>query len=124
MSDFQAIADRVETEALRGEFTDAAMMRDRDRMASLFTHDRAADARYPRRAGRPGGDPRRGESGRPRLYRLRPLRRVCRGFRRKNEPEASWSAQAPVSGRCLVAYAACTSRAWFGGLSPLTSSHM
>jgi hypothetical protein len=29
MSDFQAIADRVEIEALRGEFTDAAIMRDR-----------------------------------------------------------------------------------------------
>jgi len=28
MSDFQAIADRVEIEALRGEFTDAAMMLD------------------------------------------------------------------------------------------------
>ena len=27
MSDLQAIADRVEIEALRGEFTDAAMMR-------------------------------------------------------------------------------------------------
>jgi hypothetical protein len=27
MSDFQTIADRVEIEALRGEFTDAAMMR-------------------------------------------------------------------------------------------------
>jgi ketosteroid isomerase-like protein len=39
MSDFQAIADRVEIEALRGEFTDAAMMRDRERMASLFTPD-------------------------------------------------------------------------------------
>ena len=39
MSDFQAIADRVEIEALRGEFTDAAMMRDRARMASLFTPD-------------------------------------------------------------------------------------
>ena len=39
MSDFQAIADRVEIEALRGEFTDAAMMRDRSRMASLFTAD-------------------------------------------------------------------------------------
>jgi ketosteroid isomerase-like protein len=39
VSDFQAIADRVEIEALRGEFTDAAMMRDRARMASLFTHD-------------------------------------------------------------------------------------
>ena len=41
MSDFQAIADRVEIEALRGEFTDAAMMRDRARLASLFTHDGA-----------------------------------------------------------------------------------
>jgi len=39
MSDFQAIADRVEIEALRGEFTDAAMMRDRARLASLFTPD-------------------------------------------------------------------------------------
>jgi ketosteroid isomerase-like protein len=37
--DFQAIADRVEIEALRGEFTDAAMMRDRARLASLFTPD-------------------------------------------------------------------------------------
>jgi ketosteroid isomerase-like protein len=41
MSDFQAIADRVEIEALRGEFTDAVMMRDRARLASLFTHDGA-----------------------------------------------------------------------------------
>jgi hypothetical protein len=41
MTDFQAIADRVEIEALRGEFTDAAMMRDRARMASLFTEDGA-----------------------------------------------------------------------------------
>jgi ketosteroid isomerase-like protein len=39
MSDFQAIADRVEIEALRGEFTDAAMMHDRARLASLFTPD-------------------------------------------------------------------------------------
>ncbi|MEV6739271.1 nuclear transport factor 2 family protein [Streptomyces sp. NPDC051104] len=39
MSDFQAIADRVEIEALRGEFTDAVMMRDYDRVASLFTPD-------------------------------------------------------------------------------------
>ncbi|MFE6800999.1 nuclear transport factor 2 family protein [Streptomyces sp. NPDC057681] len=39
MTDFQAIADRVEIEALRGEFTDAAMMRDRARLASLFTED-------------------------------------------------------------------------------------
>ncbi len=41
MSDFQAIADRVEIEALRGEFTDAAMMRDYQRVASLFTPDGA-----------------------------------------------------------------------------------
>jgi ketosteroid isomerase-like protein len=41
MRDFQAIADRVEIEALRGEFTDAAMMRDRARLASLFTRDGA-----------------------------------------------------------------------------------
>ena len=39
MTDFQAIADRVEIEALRGEYTDAAMMRDYDRVASLFTPD-------------------------------------------------------------------------------------
>src|SRR5215831_17679316 len=39
MSDIQAIADRVEIEALRGEFTDAVMMRDYDRGASLFTPD-------------------------------------------------------------------------------------
>jgi hypothetical protein len=37
MSDLQAIADRVEIEALRGEFTDAVMMNDHDRLASLFT---------------------------------------------------------------------------------------
>jgi ketosteroid isomerase-like protein len=41
MSDFQAIADRVEIEALRGEFTDSVMMRDYDRVASLFTPDGA-----------------------------------------------------------------------------------
>ena len=41
MSDFQAIADRVEIEALRGEFADAATMRDRARLASLFTHNGA-----------------------------------------------------------------------------------
>ena len=39
MSDFQAIADHVEIEALRGEFTDAVMMNDHDRLASLFTPD-------------------------------------------------------------------------------------
>ena len=41
MSDFQALADRVEIEALRGEFTDAAMMCDYDRLALLFTPDGA-----------------------------------------------------------------------------------
>jgi ketosteroid isomerase-like protein len=41
MSDLQAITDRVEIEALRGEFTDAVMMRDYDRLASLFTQDGA-----------------------------------------------------------------------------------
>jgi ketosteroid isomerase-like protein len=41
MSDLQAIADRVEIEALRGEFTDAVMMNDHDRLAALFTHDGA-----------------------------------------------------------------------------------
>ncbi len=41
MSDLQAIADRVEIEALRGEFTDASMMLDFDRFASLFTQDGA-----------------------------------------------------------------------------------
>ncbi len=39
MSDLQAIADRVEIEALRGEFTDAAMMRDYDCVTLLFTPD-------------------------------------------------------------------------------------
>ena len=41
MSDLEAIADRVEIEALRGEYTDAVMMRDYDRVASLFTPDGA-----------------------------------------------------------------------------------
>src|SRR5215469_13017831 len=41
MSDLQAIADRVEIEALRGELADAVMMRDYDRAASLSTHNGA-----------------------------------------------------------------------------------
>jgi ketosteroid isomerase-like protein len=41
MSNLQTIADRFEIEALRGEFTDAGMMRDYDRFASLFTQDGA-----------------------------------------------------------------------------------
>jgi hypothetical protein len=45
MRDLQSIADRVEIEALRGEFTDA-MMHDYDRLASLFTPDRAVRMPY------------------------------------------------------------------------------
>ena len=41
MSDLQAVADRVEIEALRCEFTDALMMGDYDRFSSLFTRDGA-----------------------------------------------------------------------------------
>lgn len=36
MNDLRTIADRVEIEALSGEFTDAASMHDYDRFASLF----------------------------------------------------------------------------------------
>ncbi|MEU1287852.1 nuclear transport factor 2 family protein [Kitasatospora sp. NPDC005856] len=39
MNDFQAVADRVEITALQAEFTDAVMMRDRARLAALFTPD-------------------------------------------------------------------------------------
>jgi ketosteroid isomerase-like protein len=39
MTDLHTIADRVEIDALRGEFTDAASMRDYDRFAALFTQD-------------------------------------------------------------------------------------
>jgi ketosteroid isomerase-like protein len=46
MRDLEAIADRVEIEALRGEFTDAVMMRDYDRLASLFTADGALRMPY------------------------------------------------------------------------------
>ena len=38
---WQGVVDHVEIEALRGEFTDAVMMRDYDRVASLFTQDGA-----------------------------------------------------------------------------------
>jgi len=49
MIDFQAIADRVKIEAPRAEFTDAARMRDRARLASLFTPDGVRpQARNPR----------------------------------------------------------------------------
>lgn len=39
MSDFQAIADRADIEALRGDYIDAAMMHDYERLARLFTWD-------------------------------------------------------------------------------------
>jgi len=39
MNDLESLADRVEIEALRGEFIDAIMMHDYDRFASLFTQD-------------------------------------------------------------------------------------
>ena len=41
MSDPQVIADRVEIEALRGDVTDAIMVHDYDRLASLFTNEGA-----------------------------------------------------------------------------------
>ncbi len=41
MTDIRALADRIEIEALRGEVTDALMMSDWDRFASLFTLDGA-----------------------------------------------------------------------------------
>jgi ketosteroid isomerase-like protein len=46
MSALRVTADRVEIEALRGEFTDAIMMRDYDRLASLFTGDGAVRMPY------------------------------------------------------------------------------
>lgn len=39
MTDLQAMADRVEITALQAEYTDAAMMKDRERLVSLFTDD-------------------------------------------------------------------------------------
>jgi ketosteroid isomerase-like protein len=41
VADLLTMMDRVEIEALRGEFTDAGMMRDYDRFAALFTPDGA-----------------------------------------------------------------------------------
>ncbi|MFI6439095.1 nuclear transport factor 2 family protein [Streptomyces sp. NPDC050759] len=39
MTDVRAIADRIEIQALAGEFTDAGMLRDYDRLAALFAED-------------------------------------------------------------------------------------
>ena len=41
MHDFAHVADRIEIEALRSEFTDAAMTNDHERLGSLFTADGA-----------------------------------------------------------------------------------
>lgn len=41
MNDFRAVADRVEIEALRGEYSDGVVMRDYEQIASLFTEDGA-----------------------------------------------------------------------------------
>ncbi|WP_433734141.1 nuclear transport factor 2 family protein [Nocardia sp. CA-129566] len=38
-NDLRSLADRIEIEALRAEFPDAAMLRDFDRLAALFTED-------------------------------------------------------------------------------------
>jgi ketosteroid isomerase-like protein len=46
MSGLQGIADHVEIEALRGEFTDAITMHDYDRLASLFAQDVAVRMPY------------------------------------------------------------------------------
>jgi ketosteroid isomerase-like protein len=49
MNDLKSLADGFEIEALRGEFTDAIMMHDYDRFASLFTQDgvwRIPDANF------------------------------------------------------------------------------
>jgi ketosteroid isomerase-like protein len=46
MSAPRVTGDRVEIETLRGEFTDAIMMPDYDRLASLFTDDGAVRMPY------------------------------------------------------------------------------
>ena len=71
MSDLQAIADRFEIEALRGEFTDAVMMRDYDRLTSLFTPG-GADPPHRRRGRRPGGAPRGDRAGATPIWELLP----------------------------------------------------
>jgi hypothetical protein len=47
MSDFQAIADRVEIETLRGEFTDAVMMRDGGHLAGSAPVPASPSAKNP-----------------------------------------------------------------------------
>jgi len=67
MSDLQATADRVEIEAMRGEFTDAVMMCDHDRFASLFTPDGAV--RIPSATSRPPAEEIRAMASGARLSR-------------------------------------------------------
>ena len=72
MSDLRTIADCLEIEALRGEFTNAEMTCDYDRFPSLFTQDgRAADPPTTRRVHQPGGDPRRDRAATRRVELLR-----------------------------------------------------
>ena len=94
MSDLQAIADRVEIEAPRGEFTDAGMMCHYDRVASLFT---------------PGGALRRRGHTSSRIFpwTVRLARRTCasdarcRGrrsaMRGVNRPAVSWLTITPTA---------------------------
>ena len=53
MNDLQALADRFQIKALPGEYTDALMMRDQDRFASLSTHDGARRIPHGRHTGVP-----------------------------------------------------------------------
>ena len=46
MRELGEVVDRIEIEALRGEFTDAAMMNDHERLGSLFTLDGAVRIPY------------------------------------------------------------------------------
>ncbi len=76
MSDLQAIADRVEIETLRGEFTDAVMMRDYDRVASLFTPCTTTAISAPRTAGGSLNASTRSDTSTPLRWRVRrPTRR-------------------------------------------------
>ena len=81
MSDLQVIADRVEIEALRGEFTDAGMVHDYDRFAALFTPDgvwRIPDVNVELVG--PGGDPLRDRAA------ARPLGLLCANHAPGHDP--------------------------------------
>ena len=53
MNDLQALADRFQIKGLPGGYTDASMMRDQDRFASLSTHDGARRIPHGRHTGVP-----------------------------------------------------------------------